>query len=280
MATILIVGCGAIGTALAQALTKQGHRVMAIKRHPPVVQDPLIHYYAADIRIKNDLEKIKVNFEHIFFILSADGRTEQAYQDVYETGLDNLLDQFNRGSHPPIWWMVSSTSVYGQCAGEWVDETSEACSKVSTAQFICKAEQKLMKLNQYNVVVRFSGIYGPGRDYLLRLVRQIPAIQKDPPYYTNRIHAQDCVSVLEFLFNKRLSGTSLEQCYLATDDDPAPQWEVMTWLAEQMHEPLPIPKIVKEGQADANKRCSNQRLKQLGYAFRYSNYRQGYAELL
>jgi len=144
---------------------------------------------------------------------------------------------------------------------------------------IRQAEQKLMDSNPANIVVRFSGIYGPGREYLLRLALQAPAIQQTPPYFTNRIHQQDCVGVLSFLLEQRLAGKALAQCYLASDDDPVPTWEVMTWLADQLHCPPPAVKAV-DADAGMNKRCSNTRLKALGYRFDYPSYKDGYMELI
>ncbi len=147
------------------------------------------------------------------------------------------------------------------------------------SQLIRQAEQKLTRANPENIIVRFSGIYGPGREYLLRMARETPAIQQQPPYFTNRIHQQDCVGVLAFLLSQRLAGRKLEQCYLASDDDPAPLWEVVSWLAERMKCSPPTVKPVSPD-ASMNKRCNNQRLKALGYRFQYPSYKDGYAALI
>jgi len=275
MAKILIIGCGAIGTGLAVMLSAQGHDVTGVKRSPPPVSDTLIHYCSADITSAKDLEKLSGDFDALFFIVSADGRTEQSYRDVYETGLANVLARF---SGLP-WIFVSSTSVYGQSQGEWVDENSIAQPDKITSKLIRQAELRLIEANPQNIIVRFSGIYGPGREYLIRMAQQAPAIQKEPPYFTNRIHQRDCVAVLAFLLERRLSGSALEQCYLASDDDPAPVWEVMSWLAEQMRCQAPTVKAAGND-AELNKRCNNQRLKALGYQFHYPSYKDGYLELI
>ncbi|MDO9270751.1 MAG: SDR family oxidoreductase [Methylobacter sp.] len=275
MAKILIVGCGAIGSELAGVLSAQGHDVTGLKRKPPLSASGPIAYVAADISSSADLADLDTDFTQAFFIVSPDGRNEQSYRAVYETGLNNLLAKLPE-TH---WLMISSTSVYRQSQGEWVDEDSVAEPANITSRLIRQAEQTLMDLNPANVVVRFSGIYGPRREYLLRLAMQAPAIQQTPPYFTNRIHQQDCVGVLSFLLEQRLTGNNLAQCYLASDDDPAPTWEVMTWLADRLHCPPPT---VKATDADAgmNKRCSNSRLKALGYRFQYPSYKDGYMELI
>jgi nucleoside-diphosphate-sugar epimerase len=278
MAKILIVGCGEIGLAFGQLIAKQGHQVIGLKRNPPPNMQ-LINFFRADIRIPAQLEHLDDDFEQIFFILSADGRTESDYQDVYGLGLNNLLAKFSHSQSKPNWWMVSSTSVYGQTNGEWVDELSPANPISPTAKYIRAAEQRIVDEDLRNIVIRFSGIYGTGREYLLRMAKQIPEIQKEPPYYTNRIHSEDCVEVLAFLLNQRLLGRKLEQYYLASDDTPATQWEVMSWLAEQMSLEEPSAKYLT-GAVDCNKRCSNLRLKQLGFNFIYPSFKEGYGKLL
>ncbi len=274
MAKILIVGCGAIGFELAGVLVAKGHDVTGLKRKPPLSPPgPVRCYVAADISSPASLAGLDSDFTEAFFIVSPDGRTEQSYRAVYETGLNNLLAKLPNAH----WLMVSSTSVYGQSNGEWVDENSVAEPDNITSRLIRQAEQKLMDFNPANIVVRFSGIYGPGREYLLRQAMLAPAIQQTPPYFTNRIHQRDCVGILAFLLEQRLAGKELAQYYLASDDDPAPMWDVMTWLAERLHCPLPVAKAVDTGM---NKRCSNARLKALGYRFQYPGYKDGYLELI
>jgi nucleoside-diphosphate-sugar epimerase len=279
MAKILIIGCGDIGSRLAKVLAQDGHSVTGLKRNPPPSSDVSINYFKADIASPAELDALNTDFEQLFFIVSPDGRSEQSYRAVYQTGVNNLLGHFSRQQRNPPWIFVSSTSVYGQSQGEWVDEQSPAQPQSATGQFIRQAEQRLTAANPGNIAVRFSGIYGPGRDYLLKTAMQAPAIQRDPPYYTNCIHQQDCAGVLAFLFNRRIAGAALEQCYLASDDAPAPLWDVVTWLAERMHCCSPTVKTAGND-APMNKRCDNRRLKALGYKFRYPSYREGYLEML
>lgn len=280
MAKILIVGCGAIGYELANTLAEAGHDVTGLKRNPPIAKQEKFKFVRADITSSADLDALDQDFEHIFFIVSADSRNENSYHDVYETGIDNLLSRLAQFGAQVPWIFVSSTSVYGQNQGEWVDENSIAAPTKSTSLKILAAERKLVAQNPSNIVVRFSGIYGPGREYLLRMAKQAPLIQQTPRYYTNRIHQRDCVGVLAFLLEKRIAGVNcLEQCYVASDDDPAPLWDVMAWMAEKLNCPPPIAKIT-ENDADMNKRCRNDRLKALGYQFIFPDYKKGYSQLI
>ncbi len=278
MANILIVGCGSIGTALAQELKALGHQVTGLKRHPPKVNVDGINYFSADITEAESLEGLATNFEQIFFIVTSDSRDEQGYRAIYETGLNNLIKHFTDSGCSPAWLLVSSTGVYGQSQGEWVDENSIAEPKQATTQWIRHAERRLTDLDQRNIVVRFAGIYGPGRESLLRMAKQCPAIQKQPSYFTNRIHQDDCIGVLIFLLAQRLAGATLESYYLASDNDPAPLWDVISWLAEQLHCQPPTAKVGVN--FDMNKRCSNKRLAALGYQFQYPDYKAGYQSML
>ena len=279
MAKILIIGCGSIGTQLAHNLAAKGHDVTGLKRNPPKLDIGEINYFTADISLAYQLEELPLDFEFIYFIVSPDGRNKESYQAIYEIGLTNLIDRFAKEGASPNWIFVSSTSVYGQSEGEWVDEESIAQPDNITSQYIRQAEQKLMDLNPQNIVVRFSGIYGPGREYLLRMAKQQSVIQKDPPYYTNRIHQQDCIGVLIFLLEQSLAGGTLEQCYWASDDDPATMWDVMSWLTEHLSCKPPEIKV-NDKEVGMNKRCNNQRLKTLGYHFQYPDFKVGYLELI
>ena len=278
MAKILIIGRGAIGTQLAHVLSVKSHQVTGLKRNPPKTATGNITYLSADITSPADLEGLPTDFDFVYFIVSPDGRNEESYRAIYESGLNNLLNQFSLADSHPRWFFVSSTSVYGQSQGEWVDEDSITQPDNVTSQLIRRAEQKLMDLDRDNIVVRFSGIYGPGRESLLRMAMQTPVIQQNPPYFTNRIHQQDCIGVLAFLLERRLAGVALDQCYLASDDDPAPMWEVMSWLAEHTNCQPPAAKAT-DNHCVMNKRCNNQRLKALGYQFHYPGYKDGYLEL-
>ena len=279
MAKILIIGCGSIGTQLAHNLAAKGHDVTGLKRNPPKLDIGEINYFTADISLAYQLEELPLDFEFIYFIVSPDGRNKESYQAIYEIGLTNLIDRFAKEGASQNWIFVSSTSVYGQSEGEWVDEESIAQPDNITSQYIRQAEQQLMDLNPQNIVVRFSGIYGPGREYLLRMAKQQSVIQKDPPYYTNRIHQQDCIGVLIFLLEKSLAGVTLEQCYLASDDNPATMWDVMSWLTEHLSCKPPEVKV-NDKEVGMNKRCNNQRLKTLGYHFQYPDFKAGYLELI
>lgn len=279
MAKILIIGFGAVGYELAIKLTHDGHEVIGLKRTPPEDKFPDIGCIRADIAVAADVDKLNTDFDFIYFIVSADKRDADSYVRVYEKGLTLLFDHFRQAKSQARWIFVSSTSVYGQTQGEWVDEDSETLPKTTTARLLVQAEQAVKAMNSANIIVRFSGIYGPGRNYLLRQAKLRPVLQKAPPSYTNRVHQQDCVGVLAFLLQQSLTGVRLDSCYLVSDDQPAPVWDVMNWLAVQLNCPPPVEKAPDHA-SEQNKRCRNDRIKRLGYRFLHKDYQSGYAEMI
>ena len=130
-------------------------------------------------------------------------------------------------------------------------------------------------------VVRFAGIYGPGRGWLIERARSGASCSDDPPKYTNRIHRDDCAGVLAHLVGLAVDREWLDDRYIGVDDEPAAECEVLDWLAARLG--APPPRRTPAGAPAARgsgKRCSNARLRGTGYRFRYPSFRDGYAAVL
>ncbi|GAX62573.1 nucleoside-diphosphate-sugar epimerase [Candidatus Scalindua japonica] len=278
MAKILIAGCGDVGTSLGKALVKKGHHVVGLRRHSPA--DKMgIRFIEADFTNPTELSVLDTDFDQVFFLAAPKQHDLCAYREVYEFGLGNLFNRFSANHNSPHFISISSTSVYGQVNGEWVNEDSLTEPRKYNGQIQLLSEQRVLAENKNNLVVRFAGIYGPGRKRMLRKASKGGPVQYKPPYYTNRIHKEDCVGVLTFLFEKRLEGEQLHSHYLASDDDPAPMWEVVSWIANTLKCKPPEIKQVEQD-ATQNKRCCNKRLKELGYRFKYPTYKEGYQKVI
>lgn len=276
MAHILIAGAGYVGLALAQLLRDAGHAVTGLKRTPPVADHGLA-WLAADVTRPGTLTDVPRDLDAVVCALAPGGRSEAAYREVYVDGTANLLAALPRRDLPFL--LVSSTGVYGQDAGEWVDERTPPDPATATGRVLLEAEQRALADRPAATVVRFSGIYGPGRTWLADRVRAGHPVQTDPPSYTNRIHRDDCARVLAWLLSRRLAGETLPPVLLASDDDPAPLAEVTAWIAELLDIPAP-PAAPHDPGAGSNKRCRNDLLKDLGYTFLFPSYREGYEDLL
>lgn len=279
MAKILIAGCGDIGLRLANSLIKLGHKVTGLRRNPPASDEvhPDLVFYPADLTNPKSLHKLDQDFDYVFYILTPGQRDPESYRNIYVDGLKNLQKHFS--NQKPHWFFISSTSVYAQDQGQWIDEDSPTHPTSETAKCILQGEEQVLTDNSQNIIVRFSGIYGPGRERLLKKAIQTTEIQDSPPAYTNRIHQEDCVRVLVFLLRKKLSDVKLESCYLASDDEPVALSEVIFWMREQMG--YSTPNIINSTESTAkNKRCSNARLKALGFNFKFPTYKDGYLEMI
>ena len=278
-ADILIAGCGDVGGLLAQRLRDAGHRVAGLRRRAgllPAGIEPL----AADLGEPATLAALRERHFDIVVVTSAAGRfDEDHYRRVYVEGLANLFGVLRGEPHVLL---SSSTAVYHQCHGEWVDEDSPTEPHGFSGRILLQAEALLRECAAHRAtVLRFGGIYGPGRERLLREVAAGIGCAREPVRYTNRIHREDCAGILQFLVGRLLRGQALAPLYLGVDSEPAPMWEVRHWIAAELGVALDdAAGGAQGGRAPGSKRCSNRRLLEAGYALRYPDFRAGYAPLI
>jgi nucleoside-diphosphate-sugar epimerase len=279
MSNLLIAGCGYVGSALARVRLERGDRVFGLRRHPvdlPSGVEPI----AADLAVPRSLADLPRALDVVVYAASPGGRDDAFYRTTYVEGLRNLLAAFAaQGQQPRRLIFVSSTAVYGQTRGEWVDETSPTQPSHFSGRRLLEAEALVRESAVPGVVLRLGGIYGPLRTRLIDEVRQGRApIARGGPRYTNRIHRDDCAGALDHLIE--LSEPA--DCYLGVDSAPEDEAVVLRWLADVLGASPP-----RAGGSDqrrtprsGSKRCRNTRLVESGYAFRYPTYREGYGALL
>ena len=277
MSSVLIVGCGYVGSALAECCISAGQRVWGLKRNPSGLPRG-VRGIAADLLDPTSLEALPEGLTHVYYCVGATAHSADAYEAAYVQGLRNLLAAVEPQRAAIRVLFTSSTGVYGQQDGEWVDENSPTATEGFASQTILHGEQLLGLSGMDFTVVRFSGIYGPGRSWFLDQVRRGEIPFSVMPMYTNRIHRDDCARALFHLGNVERADT----LYLATDDLPAPRNEVVSWLADRMDVPMPTRIVThQEGTRErTNKRCKNDRLRATGFEFRYPTFKEGYAALL
>jgi nucleoside-diphosphate-sugar epimerase len=264
---------------LGQRLLAAGQRVVGVRRNVQALADSGLEAASADFADPATLKDLP-DAEVLVYVASADRFEEEAYRAAYLEGLKAVLGEFAGRDRPPRRvFFVSSTSVYPQQAGEVVDEASAAEPTGFAGALLREAERALLEHALPGTVVRFSGIYGPGRDRLIRQVSEGRIAPASPAMYTNRIHRDDCAGVLAHLIGRTLADEAVDELYLASDCEPAPLHEVMAWLARQLKVEA-TETIQSPLRRRASKRCSNARLLASGYAFHYPSYREGYAQVL
>jgi nucleoside-diphosphate-sugar epimerase len=282
MARILIAGCGYVGTALGELLRAEGHDVVGVRRDPSGLP-PGIEPLAFDLASGQPLV-LPDPVDFAVYCVGAKASSEEAYRAAYLQGLETTLAALERQSPPPQRvFFTSSTSVYAQQAGEWLDEESPTQPERFSGRILLEAEARLAASTLPSTVLRLGGIYGPGRTRLLeRVAAGDGAPAAGPPLYTNRIHRDDAAGALHCLMFGLPTGGATAPLYLGVDCEPATQHEVYVFLAAALGVPAPAARngeAAPEPRRAGSKRCSNARLLSAGYAFRYPTFREGYAEL-
>lgn len=274
---LLIIGCGDIGQRLAQCLPHDVYEVTGLRRNPPQASAHLI-YKTCDVNDRAQLSQVlQQNFSVIIITMTPGDRSDAGYQRAYVQTCQNVVDELHAQSlQPRLLIFVSSSAVYAQMDAGWVNENSATEPESFSGKRLLEAEAIIQNSGFTNSVVRFSGIYGPGRNRLIELVRQAKASAST--HFTNRIHADDCARCLAHLIELNRDGQHLQSIYLASDSYPATMLEVVTWLAGQMN----VENFLSDSAVNerGNKRCSNQRLLDSGFIFRYPDFREGYVELI
>ena len=279
MSRILIAGCGDVGSVLGLRLAAAGHEVFGLRRNCAELPAG-IYPVRADLAELTALTGLPPAIESVVYLAAADRFDDDAYERAYVRGPRNLITVLAAsGGLPRRFVFVSSTGVYAQSAGEWVDEDSPTEPARFSGARLLEGENLVRAAPMSSVVVRFAGIYGPGRNRLQRRVMDGKPCRETPPYYTNRIHRDDCAAVLHHVLDLSVP----DDIYLGVDCEPANECAVMDWLAERLGVAAP-PRIEQHDEVDAqggsNKRCRNARLLASGYRFIYPTYREGYASII
>jgi nucleoside-diphosphate-sugar epimerase len=281
---VAILGCGYVGLELARQLVDD-HDVVGVRRSKAgieAIEATGAEAVQADVTDGTDLAAVP-DVDALVFAASSGGRGAEAAREVYVEGLRTAIERFGaRENAPDRLVYTSSTGVYGDHDGGWVDESTPLEPTTEKTAVLAEAERIAREVAaEYGIdgaVARFAGLYGPER-YRLERYLEGPVTEG----YLNMIHRDDAAGVVRFM----LESTD-EDLLLAVDDEPAEKWAFADWLAEACDTETP-PKMTKsERLADdslsepakrrilTSKRCSNDRLCELGYSFRYPTYREGY----
>ncbi len=271
---VLILGCGDLGQRLAQQLDQNTYQITGIRRNcPPDL--PHLRYLTCDARDTAALSAVlQENFSSIVITTTPDERSETGYHQAYVIICQNLIRALGALQlHPRLIIFVSSTAVYAQNDGSWVDERSPTLPAGYSGQQLLDAERIVSTSKFPSTIVRFSGIYGPGRHRLIEQVIQGRASAS--PNYTNRIHVDDCAGFLAHLIDLQ---APLAPIYIGTDSAPTPMIEIVSWIAAE----LGVNKFLSDSATieRGNKQLNNQLMLSSGYKLRYADFRAGYSRIL
>ncbi len=280
MARILIVGSGDIGGGLAMQMAAGGHEVWGLRRSDNSVGEGVTRICADVADMESLIGKIPEDLDYLIYSVASPEFSEAGYDTFYVKGLMHILALLKHmQAQPKRIFFVSSTSVYPHHDGSLVDESTRPKPTAFAGKKMLEAEQKLHESEFPSTVVRFSGIYGPGRTRMINQAQTGAHCDPEPDVWTNRIHRDDCIGALKFLIEQDMQGGKLDDLYLATDTQPVPLYEIFEWLKDRIGDVEPdhdMPGVSRRG----SKRCSCQRLLDLGYEFKYPGYQKGYEEIL
>lgn len=266
MPRVLIAGCGYVGAATADLLHGAGWEVEGWTHSAESAAELSAKPYpvrAIDIA-GNDVAGA---FDAVIHCASSGGGGAEAYQRVYLEGARNLLEKLR----PHSFIFTSSTSVYAQSGGEWVDEKSPAEPVHETGKILREAEEVVR--HNGGVVARLAGIYGPGRSALLRRFLAGEArLDGDGSRFLNQVHRDDIATALV-----RLAGLPNERIVNVVDDEPITQRAAYDWLAARLGRPLPpaAESTAQRKRGVSNKRVNNAKLRSLGWQPRFPTFASG-----
>lgn len=284
---VAILGCGYVGLELGCQLTESGHRAIGVRRSEEgleAIEDAGFAAVQADVTDADSLDAVP-DVDAVVFAASSGGRDAEAARGVYVEGLRTAIEMFGaREDAPERFVYTSSTGVYGDHGGDWVDEETPLNPTTDKTEVLAEAErvarEETAELGMDGTVARLAGIYGPDRTRLERYLEG-PVTEG----YLNMIHRDDAAGAIRFLLESDLGRGEV---VLVVDDEPVSKWEFADWLADECGMSRPSKQTTEERLAAGDlservrrrlvtsKRCSNERLRSLGYDFAYPTYRKGY----
>lgn len=280
----LIFGCGYLGRRVAKNWLAQGHFVAAVTRSNTRAMEfarEAITPFVVDIAGAKELPAIDP-VETVLFSVGFDRSNNQSVRDVYVGGLRKVL-RWLEPSPPSRLVYISSTGVYGDCAGEWVTEESRCEPERENGKACLEAESLLAESpwRERSVVLRLGGLYGPGRLPNRKDLLAGAPIKAAETGFLNLIHADDAAAAVDLV----LSQFKPPRTYNVTDGSPVVRGDYYREFAKRIGAPEPKFDLTatsnRTKRATADKRVSSERIMQeLGFRPRHANYCEGIAAVL
>lgn len=307
---LLVLGCGYIGTAVANEAVSRGYRVTALTRNPETARQLEIRgvrTVVADLVSDDWHTQVPRRPEFVLNCVSAGGGGLEAYRRNYVEGMQSVRRW--AGVCGPLGTLVytSSTSVYPQDGGAEVDERASHDGVGERGALLLEAEEQLRALAgradalaessasgaattstnpagaaiERFFILRLAGIYGPGRHHVLDQVRAgVVAGRGD--HRLNLIHRDDVCRAVFAAF--AAPAECRDEVLNLADDEPAKKADVVEWLARRIGVPPPSFSGLPAGTRRAltpDRVIQNGKIKrELGWRPQYPSYREGYENIL
>ncbi|WP_144799887.1 NAD-dependent epimerase/dehydratase family protein [Halorubrum depositum] len=294
---VVVVGCGYVGLELTAQLAERGHVVTGVRRSDAGIDaieeigeqidgGGTVDAARADATDPASIDALP-DADAVVFAASSGGRGADAAREVYVDGLRNVIEAYAARPSPPDRLVyTSSTGVYGDHDGAWVDEETPIDPTTEKTRVLAEAERIALEAGDDagidGTVARFAGLYGPDRYRLERYVEG-PVTAG----YLNMVHRDDAAGAIRYLLE---ADRALGEAVVVVDDEPVDKHAFADWLADECGVPRPEKRskaeriaagdlsAAAERRIRTSKRCSNDRLRALGYEFAYPTFREGYRD--
>ncbi|MCS6852009.1 MAG: SDR family oxidoreductase [Gemmataceae bacterium] len=269
----LVIGCGYLGERVARqwvaagqrvyALTRSAERAAELRRHGLV---PLV----GDVLDPDSLRSLP-EAASVLYAVGHDRTAGRSLREVYVTGLANVL-AFLPTCDRLLY--ISSTGVYGQSGGEEVDESAATEPTDESGRVVLEAERLLRGQRPGATILRFAGIYGPGRLFRREAIERGEPVPGDGEQWLNLIHVDDGIAAV-LAAEAASPGITVN----VSDGHPVLRREFFEELARCLG--APPPRFAAGGPGGpprhrGHRRIANRRLRQeLGVVLRYPSYREG-----
>jgi nucleoside-diphosphate-sugar epimerase len=274
--SVLIAGCGFVGLPLARGFASSGwetHATALSEASVAKLNQELFRAYVLDITDQTGFQKLaRRNFDVVIHCASSGRGIASDYEAVFLAGARHLMGNLECGN----FIFTSSTSVYAQTDGSWVDETSPANPSRETGQ-ILRATEDLV-LGTGGAVARLAGLYGPGRCVpLQKLLDEKAIVEGSGDRIMNMLHQLDAAGALRFLAETKSTGL-----FNTVDNEPIAELEWFRYVCDLLDKPIPPyrPRELNRKRGWTSKRVSNQKLRSLGWEPLYPTFREGVAAIL
>lgn len=261
--TTLIIGCGYLGRRVGRLLRERGERVFGMVRSAEHAEtlatrweiEPIV----ADVLVPSSLDVLPAA-DHVLYCIGFDRASGASRRAVIIEGLRRVLDRLV--GRVDRFVFASTTGVYAQDDGGWVDEDATTEPRHESAQVALEAEELARSFATRSgspLLLRFAGLYGPGRIIQREPLLRGEPIAGDPDRYLNLVHIDDAARAAE----SALMAEDIAGILNVADDDPGPRLRYYQIAASLIGAPPPRFRSPEPGSArgEAHRRIANRRLK-------------------
>jgi nucleoside-diphosphate-sugar epimerase len=287
MKSVFIVGCGDIGERIARLCQEKKVQVAGLVRSAASVnrlQNVGIKPVQADLAQLHSLAELPIKQSIVIYLAPppSDGETDPQIR--------NFLAAAPADALPEKLVLLSTTAVYGDCHGEWINESHPVNPQTARGQRRLDAEQAVndwsIKTGVPSVILRVGGIYGPGRLPIARLEKGLPILKEAESPFTNRIHQDDLAQICVAAAERGKAG----EIYNVSDGLPGTMSRYFKDIAQAHGLPLPPEVSLEEAQKvmsagmlsylKESRRLDNRKLvEELGVVLQYPDLQAGLAQM-